>query len=207
MDTRFYRALIIVNALVPLSLLSLDWYTSGLGANPIEFFLRTTGVMTLIFLLISLSVTPLRKLFGWNLLIRYRRLLGLIAFFYGCIHLVTYSIFDKSLDLPAIIADVWKRPFIAFGMTAFLILIPLAVTSTNGMVKRLGGKRWQMLHRSVYAAGIFGIVHFFMIQKSDFRYPILFGLVLAALLGYRLFVRYNRPASVRAKQTPAKSVR
>ncbi len=203
MDTRFYKVLILINAFIPLGLLSLDWYSGSLGANPIEFFLRTTGILTLVFLLISLAVTPLRKYFGWNQLIRYRRLIGLIAFFYGCIHLITYSIFDKSLDIPEIAADVWKRPFIAFGMTAFLILVPLAVTSTNAMLKRLGGKRWQRLHRTVYVAAVFGVIHFFMIQKSDFRYPIVFGAVLAVLLGYRILLRFRRSASARANQKPA----
>ncbi len=203
MDTRFYKVLILINALIPLGLLSLDWYSGSLGANPVEFFLRTTGILTLVFLLISLAVTPLRKYFGWNQLIRYRRLLGLIAFFYGCVHLTTYSIFDKSLDISEIAADVWKRPFIAFGMTAFLILVPLAATSTNGMLKRLGGKKWQRLHRTVYAATVFGVIHFFMIQKSDFRYPIIFGAVLAVLLGYRIFLRFRTSAPARANQKPA----
>lgn len=199
MDTQFQKKILFINALVPLLLLSWDWYADALGANPIEYFLRTTGVLTLVFLLLSLSVTPLRKVFGWNQLIKLRRMLGLFAFFYGCIHLVTYSIFDKSLDIPAIASDVWERPFIAFGMTAFAILIPLAVTSTNGMIKRIGGKNWQRLHRIVYVAAVLGVVHFFLIQKSDYRFPIIFGAVLALLLLYRLAQKFRGPDPVRAK--------
>ena len=186
-DVQFYKALIAVNALIPLVLLLIDAYRGRLGANPIEFFLRTTGVLTLTFLLITLSVTPLRKIFGWNSLIKYRRMLGLFAFFYGCMHLVTYSIFDKSLALPAIVADVIQRPFIAVGMAAFLMLIPLAITSTNAMVKRLGGKNWARLHKLTYIAAILGVIHFWMIVKSDIFYPVLFGLVLAGLFSIRLF--------------------
>lgn len=186
-DAKFYKAIIFINGSVPLSLLAWDAFHGNLGANPIEYFLRTTGVLTLVFLLITLLVTPLRKIYGWNQLIKYRRMLGLFAFAYGTIHLVTYSIFDKSLNIPEILSDVWQRPFIAFGMAAFTMLIPLAVTSTNGWIKRIGGKNWQRLHRLTYFAAVGGIVHFFMIQKSDYFYPIIFGLILAVLVGYRIF--------------------
>lgn len=186
-DTKFNKIIIFINSLVPLALLGWDAYFGNLGANPIEYFLRTTGVLTLIFLLITLLITPLRKIYGWNQLVKFRRMLGLYAFFYGFLHLVTYSIFDKSLDIPAILGDIWQRPFIAVGMAAFTLLIPLAITSTNGMIKRLGGKNWQKLHRLTYLAAVGGIIHFFMIQKSDYFYPILFGLVLAILLGYRVY--------------------
>jgi sulfoxide reductase heme-binding subunit YedZ len=127
----------------------------------------------------------LRKIFGWNSLIKFRRMLGLYAFFYGLIHLITYSIFDKSLDVAAIVGDVWQRPFIAVGMLAFSMLVPLAVTSTNGMVKRLGGKNWARLHKLSYVIAILGVIHFWMIVKSDIFYPFVFGLVLLVLLGYR----------------------
>lgn len=193
-DTRFYKLLILVNALIPLALLGFDAYNGRLGANPIEFFLRTTGVLTLVFLLITLSITPLRKIFGWNSLIKYRRMLGLFSFFYGCVHLGTYSIFDKSLLFGEIIADVWKRPFIAFGMLAFCLLVPLALTSTNAMIKRLGGKNWARLHKITYAAAILGVIHFWMIVKSDIFYPMLFGSILFALLSVRLLKRRKDPA-------------
>ena len=185
-ETKFNKILIFTNALVPLALLVWDSIYRKLGANPVEFFLRTTGVLTLIFLLITLSVTPLRKYFGWNDLIKFRRMLGLFAFFYGFLHLITYSIFDKSLRVSAIVEDIWQRPFIAVGMFAFFLLIPLAVTSTNSMVKRLGGKNWARLHRLTYVAAILGVIHFWMIVKSDVFYPFLFGLILALSLGYRI---------------------
>lgn len=185
-DVKFHKFLISLNAIIPLALLASDAYRGALGANPIEFFLRATGVMTLVFMLITLSVTPLRKFFGWNSLIKFRRMLGLYAFFYALIHLVTYSIFDKSLDLVAIAGDVWQRPFIAVGMVAFACLIPLAITSTNGMVKRLGGKNWARLHKLTYLVALLGVVHFWMIVKSDVFYPAVFATVLALLFGYRL---------------------
>ena len=186
-DVRFYKIVIWLNAAVPLGFMAYDAANGRLGANPLEFFLRGTGVLTLSFLLISLLVSPLRKLFGWNGLIKYRRLLGLIAFFYGCIHLVTYSIFDKSLNIPLIAADIVQRPFIAIGLTAFLILVPLAITSTNGWVKRLGGKNWAKLHRLVYLAAILGVIHFWMIVKSDIFYPAVFGLALLTLFLIRAY--------------------
>jgi sulfoxide reductase heme-binding subunit YedZ len=199
-DVKFHKALISVNALIPLAFLGFDAYRGALGANPIEFFLRTTGVLTLVFLLITLAITPLRKVFGWNSLIKFRRMLGLYAFFYAVIHLITYSIFDKSLDVAAIVGDVWQRPFIAVGMAAFSMLVPLAATSTNGMVKRLGGKNWARLHKLSYLIAILGVIHFWMIVKSDIFYPAVFGLVLFVLLGYRIvasqrFRAVDRPVS------------
>jgi sulfoxide reductase heme-binding subunit YedZ len=192
MDVKFNKFLIFTNALVPLALLAWDAAHGNLGANPIEFFLRTTGVLTLVFLFITLSVTPLRKRFGWNQLVKFRRMLGLFAFFYGALHLLTYSVFDKSLSVPAIVADVWQRPFIAIGMLAFFLLIPLAITSTNGMIKRLGGKNWAKLHKLTYAVVVLGVIHFWMIVKSDVTFPFLFAIVLAGLLGYRIYAaNYN----------------
>ena len=196
-DVRFAKALISVNALVPIAFLLYDWSGGQLGANPIEFFLRATGVLTLTFLLITLAITPLRKLTGRNDLIKYRRMLGLYAFFYACLHLVTYTIFDKSFDLIAIVADVIQRPFIAVGMAAFIMLVPLAVTSTNGWVKRMGGKNWSRLHKLSYLVAVLGVIHFWMIVKSDLFYPAIFGLVLSALLGWRIWKQMNtrRPSN------------
>jgi sulfoxide reductase heme-binding subunit YedZ len=198
-DVRFHKFLISINALIPLAFLAFDSYRGALGANPIEFFLRTTGVLTLVFLFITLAISPLRKIFGWNSLIKLRRMLGLYAFFYGLVHLVTYSIFDKSLDLAAIVGDVWQRPFIAVGMLAFAMLVPLAVTSTNGMVKRLGGKNWSRLHKLSYVIAVLGVIHFWMIVKSDVFYPAMFGLVLAILLGYRLLTSKQLTARMGGK--------
>ena len=192
-DIKFNKIILFTNALVPLGLLGFDAFRGNLGANPIEFFLRTTGVLTLVFLLVTLSVTPLRKYTGWNNLVKFRRMLGLFAFFYGFLHLVTYSIFDKSLSIPAILSDIWQRPFIAIGMSAFFLLIPLAVTSTNGMIKRLGGKNWTRLHKLSYLIAILGVLHFYMIVKSDVFYPALFGIVLAVLLFYRIYNAQQKP--------------
>lgn len=194
-DVKFNKILISINALIPLTFLAFDWWRGQLGANPIEFFLRTTGVLTLVFLLITLAVTPLRKIFGWNNLIKFRRMLGLYAFFYGSLHLITYSIFDKSLSLPAIAQDIVQRPFIAVGMIAFFLLIPLAGTSTNGWVKRLGGKNWARLHKLTYLIAILGVIHFWMIVKSDIFYPVMFGLVLAVLLGHRVIAQMKMTTS------------
>ena len=191
-DIKFNKILIFINSLVPLLLLAWDAFNGNLGANPINFFLQTTGFLTLIFLFSSLSITPLRKFFGWNQLVKFRRMLGLYAFFYGFLHLITYSIFDKSLNVSAIVSDIWQRPFIAVGMVSFFLMIPLAITSTNEMIKRLGGKNWQKLHRINYLIAIGGVVHFYMIQKSDITYPFLFALVLVILLGYRIYEWNNK---------------
>ncbi|MBS1794669.1 MAG: sulfoxide reductase heme-binding subunit YedZ [Acidobacteria bacterium] len=196
-DLKFNKFLLFTNALVPLGLVGFDAARGNLGANPVEFFLRTTGVLTLVFLLVTLLVTPLRKYTGRNELAKFRRMLGLFAFFYAALHLVTYSIFDKSLDVGAIVADVWARPFIALGMLAFLLLVPLAVTSTNGMIKRLGGKNWARLHKSTYAIGILGVIHFWLIVKSDVFYPALFGLALGLLLFYRLYNWLQKKSALR----------
>jgi sulfoxide reductase heme-binding subunit YedZ len=188
-DVRFNKLVISINALLPLGLLAVDAIRGRLGANPIEFFLRTTGVLTLTFLLLTLTVTPLRRLLGWNEAIKFRRMLGLYAFFYGCIHLTTYVGFDRGLSVTGTVNDVIQRPFIAIGMTAFLLMVPLALTSTNGMVKRIGGKRWQKLHRLTYLVAVLGVVHFWMIVKSDVFYPMMFGLVVVLLLGFRVITR------------------
>jgi len=200
---KFNKILLFTNALVPLALLAFDAFRGNLGANPVEFFLRTTGVLALIFLLITLSVTSLRKYFGCNNLVKFRRMFGLYAFFYGLLHLVTYSIFDKSLSFSAIVADVRQRPFIAVGMLAFFLLIPLAVTSTNGMIKRLGGKNWARLHKLTYVIAILGVIHFWMIVKSDVFYPALFGIVLAVLLFYRIYNAKQKPTPPKSKSQEA----
>ena len=203
-NARFLKLMIGVNALIPLGLLLFDAATGRLGANPIEYFLRATGVMTLVMLLATLAVTPLRKVFGWNILIKSRRMLGLLAFLYCSIHLVTYCIFDKSGNLTAIVGDVAQRPFIAVGMAAFLVMLPLAVTSTNGAIKKLGGKNWQRLHRLSYLVAVLGVVHFWMIVKSDLFYPALFAVGLAALFAIRIY--YSR-ATKKPLQKPGLAIR
>lgn len=191
-DVRFYKLVLFINGLVPLALLVWDWWRERLGANPLDFLTRATGTLTLVFLLLTLSVTPLRKLTGVHWLIRFRRMLGLYAFFYGSLHLLTYLWFDKLFALPEIVEDVWRRPFIALGMFAFFLMVPLAVTSTNRMVKRMGGKRWARLHRLTYLSAAGGALHYYMLVKSDTTKPLIFGAVLALLLGYRLFAAYLR---------------
>lgn len=189
-DSRFVKLVIFVNSIVPLALLLTDVYRKRVGANPLEFVTRTTGILTLVFLLISLAVTPLRRITGLNWLTRFRRMLGLFAFFYGSLHLMTYVAFDRYFHLMTIPADVARRPFIAVGMTAFLLMVPLAITSTDKALKRLGGKRWQRLHRVVYLSGILGALHYYMLVKSDVRPPLTFAFVLALLLGFRILAKY-----------------
>lgn len=189
-DTRFAQFVIFVNSAAPLSLLGWDWYHQRLGANPIEFATRTTGALALLFLILSLAVTPLRKALGLGWMIKFRRLLGLFGFFYACIHLLTYVWFDKFFGFRLIGEDIVKRPFITVGMASFVMLIPLALTSTQKSIKRLGGKRWNRLHRLVYLAAAGGVIHYYMLVKADTREPILFGVALALLLAYRILNRY-----------------
>ncbi|MFZ1891096.1 MAG: protein-methionine-sulfoxide reductase heme-binding subunit MsrQ [Formosimonas sp.] len=191
-DIAFYKALIFFNSLIPLAIILWDAAHGQVGVNPVEVFIRTFGVLTLLFVLITLCVTPLRKLLGWGFLIKYRRMLGLFAFFYGCLHLLTYIAFDRSWGFSSVVADVVKRPFIAVGMASFVLLIPLALTSTNKMMRRLGAKRWLALHKLVYAVAIGGVVHFWMIVKSDLTWPLAFAVVAALLLGYRLLVWWRK---------------
>jgi sulfoxide reductase heme-binding subunit YedZ len=191
-DTRFAKLVLLVNGLVPLTLLLWDWYRKQVGANPLEFLTRTTGMLTLVFLLVSLAVTPARRITGLNWLTRFRRMLGLFAFFYGSLHLLTYVAFDRFFHLTTIPGDVLKRKFIAVGMTAFFLMAPLAITSTDKMLKRLGGKRWQRLHQLVYVSGILGVLHYYLLVKSDVRLPETFAFLLAVLLGFRLLTKYYR---------------
>ena len=189
-DTRFAKVLIFVNSLIPLGLLLWDTYRKQVGANPLEFVTRTTGMLTIVFLLLSMAITPLRRITGANWLVKFRRLLGLYAFFYGFLHLMTYVSFDRFFKFKTIPGDVAQRPFIAVGMLTFFLMVPLAITSTNQMVKKLGGKRWSQLHKLTYLAGVGGVLHYWMLVKSDTRIPLTFGFVLLVLLGYRLVINY-----------------
>ncbi len=185
------KAVLFVLALVPFA--RMVWLTvTGQLVEPLEFITRGTGDWVLYFLCITLAITPLRRLSTWNWLIKLRRMAGLFAFFYACLHFLTFLWFDHFFDLAAMWKDVLKRPFITVGFIAFVLLIPLAVTSTNAMVRRLGGKRWQWLHRLVYLIAPLGILHFWWMKagKQDFTQPIIFGLVVALLLGVRLY--WNR---------------
>jgi len=176
---------IAVVCLLPLGRLIALGFSGGLGANPIEFITRSTGTWTLVGLMVTLSITPLRRLSGWAGLIRYRRMLGLFTFFYVCLHFVTYIWLDQFFEPAAIVKDIIKRPFITVGFSAFVLLIPLAATSTRAMIRRLG-RRWQQLHRLVYAIAILGVVHYLWLVKKDLTEPLIYGAVLTLLLLMRL---------------------
>jgi methionine sulfoxide reductase heme-binding subunit len=181
--------------LVPLGILVWRALTGNLGANPVEFIQHATGDWTLRFLIITLCITPFRKLLKLPDLIRFRRMLGLFAFFYACLHFLTYLGPDQSFDLAAMWKDVYKRPFITVGFTAFVLLIPLALTSTAGWIRRLGGRRWQMLHRLIYISAICGVIHYYWLVKSAVLRPLTYGAIVAVLLLWRLgdwLIRRNR---------------
>lgn len=180
------KAAVFVACLVPLARLAVLGFGDGLGANPIEYITHSTGWWTLAFLMITLAVTPLRRLLNQPWLLRLRRMFGLYAFFYASLHFLTYIWLDQFFDVAEIVKDVIKRPFITFGFAAFVLLIPLAATSTNAMVKRLGARRWQWLHRLVYPVAALGVIHFWWLVKLDVNEPLLFALVLAGLLIARL---------------------
>jgi len=184
--------------LVPLGVLVWRALTANLGANPVEFIQHTTGDWTLRFLVFTLCITPFRKILKLPELIRFRRMLGLFAFFYACLHFLTYLGPDQSFDLAAMWKDVAKRPFITVGFTAFVLLIPLALTSTAGWIRRLGGRRWQWLHRLIYISAICGVIHYYWLVKSAVLRPLTYGAIVAALLLWRLgdwFIRRNRNVS------------
>jgi sulfoxide reductase heme-binding subunit YedZ len=172
--------------LVPLGILVGRALTANLGANPVEFIQHATGDWTLRFLVFTLSITPLRKLLKLPDLIRFRRMLGLFAFFYACLHFLTYLGPDQSFDLSAIWKDVAKRPFITVGFAAFVLLIPLAITSTAGWIRRLGGRRWQMLHRAIYISAICGVIHYYWLVKSAVLRPLTYAAIVVVLLLWRL---------------------
>jgi methionine sulfoxide reductase heme-binding subunit len=193
------KAALFVLALLPLA--RLVWLTvSGQFVDPLEAITRGTGDWVLYLLCITLAVTPLRRLTGWNWLTKLRRMSGLFAFFYAFLHFLAFLWFDHFFDLAAMWKDVLKRPFITVGFIAFVLLIPLAVTSTNGMIRRLGGKRWQWLHRLIYLIAPLGILHFWWMKagKHNFTQPILFGLIVAVLLGVRLYWSRSRAVAARA---------
>ena len=172
--------------LLPLAWLVYLAFTGNLGADPVEFVRRATGTWTLDFLVVALAITPLRRRTGWHWLVRLRRTLGLYAFFYATLHVVTYLWLDQLFDVAEIAKDIAKRPLIAAGVVSYLLLIPLAVTSTNAMVKRLGSRRWQHLHRLVYVAAVAGLLHFWWLVKLDYTRPLVYTAVIGALLATRI---------------------
>jgi sulfoxide reductase heme-binding subunit YedZ len=186
LTSKWTKFAVFLLALVPVSALVWRAFHNGLGANPVEFIQLATGDWTLRFLVFTLSITPFRKLFKLPDLIRFRRMLGLFAFFYVCLHFLTYLGPDQSFDLAAMWKDVYKRPFITVGFLGFVLLVPLALTSTAGWIRRLGGKRWQMLHRLIYIAAVAGVIHYYWKVKSDVRLPLFYAALVGILLLWRL---------------------
>ena len=179
------KAVVFVLCLMPLTRLVAGGFLGRLGVNPLEFITRSTGTWTLVFVLVTLAVTPLRRITGWHWLARLRRMLGLYAYFYGLLHFTTFIWLDHFFDVSAIAKDIVKRPFVTIGFAAFAIMVPLAVTSTDAMVRRLGGRKWMALHKLVYALAICGVIHYWWLVKRDVTQPAIYALVLALLLGYR----------------------
>jgi len=193
---RLLKPLVFAVSLEPLAQLLVGAWQGSLGANPIETITRSTGLWTLRFMLITLAVTPVRRLTGWNDAIRLRRMLGLFAFFYGSLHLLTYVWLDQFFDWASIVKDVAKRPFITAGFSAYVLLVPLALTSTAGMIRRLGGRRWRRLHRLAYATAALGVVHYWWLVKADIRPPRNYAIVLAVLLLVRVAAALRRSRTV-----------
>ena len=193
------KAGLFAAALAPFTALAFSGFTGGLGANPVEAITHTTGEWTLRLLLATLAITPLRHLTGWVWLTRLRRMIGLFAFFYLALHFTTYAVLDASLDLAYVVEDVADRLYITVGFAAFVMLVPLAATSTNAMVRRLGPLRWRRLHRLVYAAGICGVLHYLWLVKADLRDPLVYAGILAVLLAARLPVAVKWMQARRSK--------
>ena len=188
---KFGKPVLFIVCLIPLAIQLVGIFTDSLGANPIEAVTRRTGDWALRILLITLTVSPLRRLTGWNNLVKYRRMLGLFAFFYVCVHLSIYITLDKFFDFAEILDDVIKRPFITAGFTAFILLVPLAITSTNKMIERLQ-YRWILLHRLIYIIAMLAVLHFWWMVKADTREPAIYAMILVGLLGIRLFFYLKR---------------
>jgi sulfoxide reductase heme-binding subunit YedZ len=185
---RWTKALVFGLSLIPVCWLAWRYWHDDLTANPIEYITHFTGDWTIRFLVFTLAITPLRKVLHQPDLIRFRRMTGLFAFFYGFLHFSTYFGVDKFFDWHEIWGDVAKRPYITMGFTAFVLMIPLAVTSTAGWIRRLGGKRWNLLHRLVYASAVAGVIHYYWLVKSDIRLPLLYAFLVVVLLGFRAAV-------------------
>ncbi len=187
--------------LLPLAWLVAAGLSDRLGANPIEYVTRATGDWTLRMLLATLTITPLRQLSGWHWLVRLRRTLGLYTFFYATLHLLTYLWLDQFFEFDSIVKDIIDRPFITIGFCAFLLMLPLAATSSNGMIRRLGGRLWQRLHRVIYAIGVLGVMHYWWLVKKDITEPVIYALVLGALFGVRIWHARRQRAEIRARTT------
>ena len=192
---RRVKWLFILGGLLPIARLLVGFYAGWLGANPIEFITRSTGTWTLVGIAVTLSITPLRKLLHWPWMIRLRRTAGLLAFFYACLHFTTYIWFDRFFDVDDIIKDVIKRPFITVGFAAFTLLIPLAATSKNSIIKKLGARLWQRIHYLIYLIATLAVIHYWWLVKKDLTQPIIYACVFAVLLGMRLIWKLRSMSS------------
>jgi len=196
---------VFIVCFIPAAWLLFAALTGRLSADPIKDITEDTGSWALRLLLVTLCITPLRKLTGWNNVIRYRRMLGLFAFFYGLLHFLTYVWLDQFFSVSNMLRDVSKRPFITAGFTGFIVMVPLAITSTKNWIVRLGGKRWQLLHRLTYISGIAGVLHYLWLVKSDIERPLIYGVLLSFLLGFRVLqsLPSRRPSSaMRTSERP-----
>jgi methionine sulfoxide reductase heme-binding subunit len=204
---RYSKPFVFLLCLVPAIALGWAAWHEALGPNPISEITHTTGDWTIRFVLITLAITPFRKLTGWNPIIRYRRMFGLFAFFYGSLHFLTWFGLDQGFELKYIVDDIVKRPYITVGFLGFVLMIPLALTSTAGWIRRLGGKRWNQLHRLIYVTGIAGVVHYWWLVKADISRPLAYGAILALLFGIRIWYTSRRsPAPTRAPRTVPSNV-
>ena len=197
---RILKPAAVVACLIPALLIVFN--LDGLGANPIEELTHRTGKTTLVLLMVTLSVTPIQKLTGVGALISLRRMLGLFAFFYVSMHFLTYLVLDHFFWWEGIVEDIVERPYVTVGFTSFLLLIPLAATSTKGWIKRLGGRNWNRLHRLIYFAAAGGVIHYFWLVKADRRTPFTFGLILVTLLTARLVLKRRRRRQVSVAKAP-----
>jgi methionine sulfoxide reductase heme-binding subunit len=206
LNSKWSKPAVFLLCLVPLGLLGWRGLHGDLTANPIEFITHATGDWTLRFLIITLCVSPLRKILGLPELIRFRRMLGLFAFSYACLHFTTYIWLDKFFDLSEVWKDIAKRKYITVGFTAFVLLIPLALTSTAGMIRRLGGKRWHMLHRLIYVSAALGVIHYYWLVKSAVIKPLTYGAIVAVLLLWRLLDSISKGKQTRARAAEQRAV-
>ena len=205
LTSKWAKVLVFAISLAPFLWIGWRTYRGELTANPVEFYQHETGDWTLRFLVFTLCITPFRKMLNLPELIRFRRMLGLFAFFYVSLHFLTYLGPDQSFSFSGMLKDVAKRPSITVGFTAFVLLVPLALTSTAGWIRRLGGKRWQMLHRAVYASAVLGVIHYYWLVKSDIRKPVFYGVLVTMLLVWRLWswiATKKAPAAVPSLGTP-----
>lgn len=200
-EIRVLKPLVFLLGLVPAGLLAWKAIAGELSANPIKDITEESGIWTLRFILFTLTITPLRKISGWALLARFRRMIGLFAFFYGSLHFVTYIYLDQFFAFDEILRDVAKRPFVTVGFAAFVMMIPLALTSPNSIAKWMGGKKWRLLHRLVYFTALGGVIHYLWLVKADTQRPMMYGGALAVLLAYRLW-EYFRSRHVTEKPIP-----